>query len=170
MSHAAVIPRDVFLFQLLAIAQAYVVLTDHLLRPWRGLRVGRLVIQVLMRWRDEFSPDFITNLYNTAWNSGHFLSAIPRCIKISSGFTWGSWVIKSPVCFRISSPSELLHSRLLNSAKWYGIEISCRSKQDHRFASHWMSPKRSEECGQAFQNSTWRILSGRFCRCKWLGR
>lgn len=33
MSHAAVIPRDVFLFQLLAVAQAYVVLTDHLLRP-----------------------------------------------------------------------------------------------------------------------------------------
>ena len=28
MSHAAVIPRDVFLFQLLAVAQAYVVLTD----------------------------------------------------------------------------------------------------------------------------------------------
>ena len=33
MSHAAVIPCDVFLFQLLAVAQAYVVLTDHLLRP-----------------------------------------------------------------------------------------------------------------------------------------
>ena len=33
MSHAAVIPCDVFLFQFLAVAQAYVVLTDHLLRP-----------------------------------------------------------------------------------------------------------------------------------------
>lgn len=42
-----------------------------------------------MRWRDEFSPDFITNYFiMTYMISVEFwiiLSAIPRCIKILFG-------------------------------------------------------------------------------------
>ena len=34
-----------------------------------------------MRWRDEFSPDFITNLYNTAWNFGLFCPQFHAVLK-----------------------------------------------------------------------------------------
>lgn len=42
----------------------------------------------MMRWRDEFSPDFITNYFIITYMIQRgiwiILSAIPRCIKISS--------------------------------------------------------------------------------------
>ena len=48
MSHAAVIPRDVFLFQLLAVAQAYVVLTVKFgIETFPDILCGLLISEIL---------------------------------------------------------------------------------------------------------------------------